>query len=145
MPQFKTTYNILKKPDEDEAFNPAWMESDKLILPPKVDWDYARELKIEDIDLWEVIYEQGGGRGLYAAYTPYAEFYMITVGLPHFVPGTTYNDKIIETYYGAGSQTQAVNRAQELGWPLWVKKVWVEPEDAWLYEPPKATKVMIGP
>ena len=145
MPQFKTTYNIIKKPDEDEAFNPAWMESNKLILPPKVDWDYSRELKIEDIDLWEVIYEESGGKGLYAAYMPYAEFYMITIGLyDRYIPGTRTNEKIIETYYGAGSQTEAVRRAQQLGWSLWVRKVWIENEDAWLYEPPKATKIMIG-
>ena len=142
---FKTTYNILKKSDEDELQSLENLNLTRVFIPPTTEWDYSREMTIEDVDIWEILTEQSGSLGVYAAYKPLAEFYMITVGLPHFVPGTTYNDRIIETYYGAGSQTQAVNRAQELGWPIWVKKVWVEPEDAWLYEPPKATKVMIGP
>ena len=78
MPFFKTTYNILTKPWEDEAWDDNWMNSDTLILPPKKDWDYKRELTIEDVSLWEVIYQQGGGLALYASWDPYAEFYLIT-------------------------------------------------------------------
>ena len=37
-------------------------------------------MQIEDVDLWEVIYEQGGSVGVYASYNPFAEFYMIRVG-----------------------------------------------------------------
>ncbi len=78
MPQFRTTYNILTKSDEDELFDPNWMDSDKIILPPRVEWDYSRELQIEDVNIWEIIYQQGGGIGLYAAWDPFAEFYMLT-------------------------------------------------------------------
>jgi hypothetical protein len=76
--RFKTTQNIFK--DFGEHFDPNWMDSDSLILPPKKEWDYKRPMQIEDVDLWEVIYEQGGSVGVYAAYNPFAEFYMIRVG-----------------------------------------------------------------
>ena len=91
MPFFKTTYNILVRPGEDELFDPNWMNSDKMILPPKKDWDYSRELQIEDIHIWEVLYEASGGIGIYAAWDPFAEFYMFTTG---WVP-KTMNDRII--------------------------------------------------
>ena len=128
MPQFRTTYNILTKVDEDELFNPNWMDSDKIILPPKKDWEYARELQIEDISVWEIIYQQGGGIGLYAAWDPFAEFYMIT--LPYFkeIPNS------IETYYGNKASDRAYKRACELGMLVNLNKIWVDPDKAWLYE-----------
>ncbi len=73
MPFFKTTHNIIN--DNQEYFDDKWMDSDKLILPPKEEWTYDRELTIDDIDLWEVIYENNFG--IYGAYSPHAEFYMI--------------------------------------------------------------------
>ena len=70
--RFKTTQNIFK--DFEEYFDPNWMDSNSLILPPKKEWDYKRPMQIEDVDLWEVIYEQGGAVGVYASYNPFAEF-----------------------------------------------------------------------
>ena len=127
MPQFRTTLNILTKPWEDELFDPNWSDSNTVVYPPKVDWDYSRELKIEDIDIWEVIYQQGGGLALYAAWSPYAEFYMITHH--HFM----YNSNSIETFYGPDAGMKAYARAKELGMPVSLNKVWVDPEDMWKY------------
>jgi hypothetical protein len=127
MPQFKTTKNILKNPWEDELYDDNWMDSDKLILPPKKQWDYSRELKIEDVDIWEVIYYQGGGLGLYASWDPYAEFYLIT--LPHFAIRTN----ALETYYGAGAQRSVQKRCKELNIPVIVNETWVDDENMWLY------------
>jgi hypothetical protein len=129
MPFFKTTYNILVRPGEDELFDPNWMNSDKMILPPKNDWDYSRELQIEDIHIWEVLYEASGGIGIYAAWDPFAEFYMFTTG---WVP-KTMNDRIIETYYGPQASKKVKQRADSLNIPLQLHKIWVEPEDMWLY------------
>jgi hypothetical protein len=137
MPQFKTTYNILTKPWEDEAWDDNWMDSDKLVLPPKKDWDYKRELTIEDVSLWEVIYQQGGGLALYASWDPYAEFYLITQH--HFSVRTN----AIETYYGAGAQEEVKKRIKELGMPVTFKEVWVDPEDMWLYEKPIANTLIL--
>ena len=128
MPFFKTTKDIFKTPWEDELFDPNWMDSDTLILPPKKEWDYSRELQIEDVDVWEQLYYQGGGLGLYAAWEPYAEFYMITK--PHF---SMFSNRV-ETYYGKGAQKIVQKRIKELGIPAPIRDFWVEPEDMWMYE-----------
>jgi hypothetical protein len=141
MPQFKSTYNILKKPDEDEVFNINWMDSDKIILPPTKEWDYAREMSIEDVDIWEVIYEAGGGVGVYASWCPYAEFYLVTTGgdFRNMWEGTLqgarvhYMDKLFETYYGNGASKKAYDKAKELGVTLPVNKVWVNDAEMWLH------------
>ena len=51
MPVFKTTKNILTTPWEDELFTENWNNLDTPYLPPKTDWDYSRELKIEDVNI----------------------------------------------------------------------------------------------
>jgi len=140
MPFFKSTLNILKKVDEDEVFNHNWMDSDKLIVPDKKNWDYNREMTIEDVDIWEVLYEASGGIGIYAAHSPYAEFYMITTGIY-----STYleNNKMIEVYYGPNSSKQVYKRAKELNIPLPVYKTWVDDEDLWLFKDPEQEKKII--
>jgi hypothetical protein len=130
MPFFKTTQNILV--DGGEYFDPNWMDSDKLILPPYQEWDYSRELRIEDVNLWEVLYQQGGGFGIFASWDPYAEFYIIRVGFEK-----ESNGHGIETYYGAGASNLVFNRAKELGIDLMLSQHWVEPEKMWLFENPK--------
>jgi len=122
MPFFKTTYNILTKPDEDEAFDPKWFESDKLVLPPKKEWDYKRDLQIDDVSLWEVIFDLGGGTGLYAAWDPYAEFFMLTFR------GS------IETFYGKGAQQRLKARLKELNLNYTEHNYWVDDDKMWLYE-----------
>lgn len=141
MPFFKSTYNILKKPDEDEVFDPNWMDSNTLILPETKVWDYKRELKLEDIDIWEVIVEHGT-IGVYAAWQPYAEFYLIITGTDYSnqwlgqLNGVTYNysGKIYETYYGAGAQKMVQKRMIELNIPFSVNKVWVDESEMWMFE-----------
>lgn len=123
MPIFKTTQNIFYTPWEDELFDENWMDSNTLILPPTKVWDYSRELKIEDIDVWEVLYEGGGGFGVYAAWEPYAEFYIIKNGW----------QSEIEVFYGKKASERVYKRCVELEIPVFLKKVWVEPENMWLY------------
>lgn len=125
--RFKSTQNIFK--DFAEVFEPKWMDSNKIEVPPHPDWDYSRELHIEDVDVWEVIYEQGGGVGVYASWCPYAEFYLIRTGW--------WNDEKgygIETYYGAQAQQKVQKRMSDLNIPFTTNKIWVEPDDMWLYE-----------
>jgi hypothetical protein len=131
LPFFKTTHNILTKPWEDELFDPNWMDSDTLKLPLSVPWDYQREMRIEDVDVWEVLYQASNGVGVYAAWMPYAEFYMICKGWDH------KGSVIVETHYGAGSLEEVKKRAKQLNIPLTLKQIWVDPEDMWLYEPIK--------
>lgn len=144
MPIFKSTHNILSKPWEDEVFDQNWMDSNKLVLPPKKDWDYARPLQIEDVNIWEIIFERGGGWGLYASWDPYAEFYLLTTGSTNLSTNNKVH-KSMETYYGAGVQKHLINRLKELNIPINLNKIWVEPEDMWLYkEPePKSNKLIL--
>lgn len=101
MPRFKTTEMILK--GVEEYFDENWMNSPINFFPEYELWDYSRPLNIEDIDLWEVLSEQGGMTGLYAAWLPYAEFYMIIV-----------NRNIDSTYYGNNADEYAAKRCEEL-------------------------------
>ena len=125
--RFKTTQNIFK--DMQEFFDPNWMDSNKLVLPPKSEWDYNRPMQIEDVDIWEVIYEQSGAVGIYAAYDPYAEFYMIRVGW--FLESQGYGAEI---YYGPGAMKKVMKRMDELGIPYSTHFENVESENMWLYQ-----------
>ena len=123
MPFFKTTYNIFK--DKGEYFDPNWMDSDTLVLPPQTQWDYQRPMQIEDVDLWEVIYE--AQYSIYASWSPYAEFYMI-------LPTVSYGTSGVELYYGAGANKKVLQRMKDFNFFIPNNKIWVEPEDMWLYE-----------
>jgi hypothetical protein len=146
MPRFKTTLNILKKSDENEAFESKWFDSDKLVLPPKIKWDYSRDLQVEDIDYWEVLYEASDGIGFYAAWCPYAEYYLITTGLdikngPQFTDTNLktqhipYWHKTFETFYGPNAEFHAVNRAKDFGILLNATTIWVDESEMWLHQP----------
>lgn len=151
MPFFKSTYNILVKPDEDEIYDANWFDKPFLTLPPKVEWSYEREMQIEDVDIWEVIVQHGGGLGIYAAWSPYAEFYLVTTGTDlrisktmylHGVP-RNYNGLNWETYYGPEAQQHVRKRAKDLGLIVPNNKVWVDEEDMWKYtEPVKKTLIL---
>lgn len=123
MPFFKTTHNIYV--DQGEYFDANWMDSNTLVLPPRTYWDYGREMKIEDVDLWEMIYEVGSV-GVYAAWSPYAEFYLVK-------PPWWEHHLGFETYYGKGALKQVKKRMKDLGLPIPNIKYWVDPEDMWLY------------
>ena len=136
MPRFKTTQNIFN--DFSEIFDENWMDSDELQLPPKKDWDYSRPLQIEDVDIWEVITEHNSKVGVYAAWSPYAEFYLIKTN-HDFYSGTCS----IETYYGSEAIKNVVSRCQQLNIPIPINKVWVNPEDMWIYENSAPEKLII--
>ena len=134
--RWKSTQNIFK--DFGEVFETKWMDSNKIETPPNPPWDYSRELQIEDVDIWEVIYEQGGGVGVYAAWCPYAEFYIVRTGWWNEASGNA-----LETYYGAGASEAVQKRAKELKIPLYASEVWVSPEDMWLYEKPTTNALIL--
>jgi hypothetical protein len=106
MPQFKSTKNILKD-FGDEVFHENWMDSDKIILPPSYDWSYDRVMEFEDVDIWEVIIERGGGVAVYAAWCPYAEYYIIRHNW----------GEDLEAFYGRSVQPHVIQRLEELKIP----------------------------
>jgi hypothetical protein len=63
---------------------------------------------IDDINLWEEIYYNSGTIGVYAAWDPYEDFYIIVHNL--------HLDKnYIETYTGSTAVDAIINRCQEFG------------------------------
>ncbi len=151
MPSFKTTYNILFKQDEDESYDPNLFDAVFLVLPETSEWSYEREMKIEDVDLWEVIVQNGGNFGVYAAWRPYAEFYLVTTGtdfryskLKYFNQKPyNYNDVNFETYYGADARKNVEKRAKSLGINLPKTQVWVDDADMWKYTSTPSKKIII--
>ena len=83
-------------------------------LPKRYEWLKSNSPKFSDIDLWEEVYKQPGNFGVYAAWSPYVEFYIIVLFL--------FNDMIIEQYTNLD---QIVTRTNELGVDLAVSKIWV--------------------
>jgi hypothetical protein len=141
MARFKSTNNLF---GIEEYFEPKWMESNSIILPPggpddpKYKWDYSRELKIEDVDVWEILYEASNGIGVFAAWLPYAEFYLIRKGWEEEAKGFGW-----ETYYGAGAQQKIQRRLIELNIPYSLSNVWVDDDEMWLYSNPEK-KIIIA-
>ncbi len=107
------------------------MDSNSLVLPPNPKWDYSRPLQIEDVDIWEVLWEAGGGWGVYASWCPYAEFYMLTIG------AQDDKKKQIEVFYGANAQKFLLKRAKDLNINLYTYQIWVDAEEMWLYKEPE--------
>ena len=118
-----------------EYFDSNWMDSNVVVTPDTKEWDYKRELKLEDVNLWEVIYESTY-IGVYASWDPYAEFYMIT---------SPQQGRIIDTFYGAGSQVKVKNKLRYYNVYLSSQKIWVEPEEMWLYSPIKPNTLLSLP
>ena len=134
MPTFKTTENLLT--GEGEFWNENWLDSDKPVFPPKQDWPYDREMQINDVYLWEQLAEPWD-IGVYAAYDPYAEFYVIRREKDYNYCGWKPEDAprtfSFETFYGPGAQQEVYKRMKELGFPLTVNKKWVDQDKMWLY------------
>jgi len=76
MTMFRTTEQIFKGGlhfDQNWLELPPWM----LERPEPTPWFGQKDMTIEDVDFWEVLFESGGGNGLYAAWQPYGEIYLI--------------------------------------------------------------------
>lgn len=118
--RFKSTPQIFG--ELGEVFDPNWLDSDKIILPPSPMWDYKRPMQIEDVDVWEVIWEASNGWGVYASWCPYAEFYLIL------------NNGELEFYYGPEADKTVQKRIKELNIPHKPHKKWINDEHLWIYK-----------
>jgi hypothetical protein len=90
-------------------------------------WHYIREMQIDDVTLWEQIYYKGGHIGIYAAWDPYAEFYLLVYNLFIDTPLG------IRTFYGPNARTQIEEEASRLGITLTQNKIWVDELNIWQY------------
>jgi hypothetical protein len=122
---FKTTEEIFKN---SRSFyqNENWLDYNHVYLPPTKKWDYKKEMTIEDVDIWEIIYESNIDACVYAAWSPYAEFYL-------FLLGSGPENWEIETYYGKMAGYNVYKKAKSMGINIKNKKIYVDEKDMWLY------------
>lgn len=92
-------------------------------------WDYSKPATLSDVVLWEELYFRQGDVGIYAAYSPYIEYYIIVFNLFANI------NEGIEEFYGAGSNKKVWERAKKLGIELATEKTWIPKKELHLYEP----------
>jgi hypothetical protein len=113
MPIFKTTNDILSKPWSDSSLYQTQE------LPIKEEWLKTNLPTFDDIDTWEEIYYQPGNVGIYAAWSPYVELFIITHDL--FLNQLSG----IEIFSGGDASENAKHRARQLGIVVPTNTVWV--------------------
>jgi hypothetical protein len=69
----KSTYEIINSPWEEKDDIPV------LKVPPK--WNKDTDITVDDVVIWEQIYHQPGNIGIYVAWSPNAEFYLVSYDL----------------------------------------------------------------
>lgn len=89
-----------------ELFDESWMNFDRIsqYAPPNPAWSSNRPMRVEDVDVWEVITEMSGPVGVYAAWCPYGEFYIVTNGRSIVAEFSGWNANArLEQYLNANS------------------------------------------
>jgi hypothetical protein len=127
--RLRSTKDIFKDHTEISTIN--FDESlSELDLPLRKQWSYERNMQLEDVDVWEVIYEEAGGTGVYAAWEPYAEFYMLRL-----------KDYTLEFFYGPGAQAFML-KYLKTAWnvTLSTAPVWVDESELYLFDATTFTK-----
>jgi hypothetical protein len=114
--RFKRFENILNSPWHSGIFDPQIKS-----LPVSEPWKDTRTPTIDDIDIWEELHFEEGNLGVYAAWHPHTEFYIITYNLFMGM------QKGIEKFFGPDAVDQVINRCKDLGVTLESKQIWVDP------------------
>ena len=77
MPRFKTKYNVFE--NNDELFSEELAkENNGVYIPETWDWAGNSQITVDDVIIWECLYEESGSSGIYAAWAPYSNFYIST-------------------------------------------------------------------
>ena len=97
---FKTSQEILSR----------WQDSlGTTVRPKKYEWLETCDPKPCDIKFWEEIYCEAGNLGVYAAYSPFVEMYLI-------VHLTVLEHKFSqELFYGPAAEHEIIERCKDLG------------------------------
>jgi hypothetical protein len=134
MPRWKTTQNILKIDKDGEYFSENWMNYDSIYhyLPLNPPWAEDRPIKFEDVDLWEVIAEHTGPLGVYAAWCPYAPYFIVT-----------HNWKLVAEFWGIEGEAQLQEYMKNNNIPFSLKEIWVEEDHIGAYVNPTGNKPLI--
>jgi hypothetical protein len=72
---FKSTYQILNNPWKEDVPN---IDPFPAVRPPSRPWKETRSIKLDDVNLWEQIFYEPGVIGVYAAWDPADELYLVT-------------------------------------------------------------------
>ncbi len=134
MPRWKTTENILVPQKDGEYFIEDWMNYESLsqYLPPSPIWLENRSIKFEDVDLWEVIVEWTGLSGVYAAWAPYAHYFIVT------------NEwKIVAEFWGIQGELKLQQYLKSINIPFSLSKIWVDEENFQSYTKETSNKLII--
>lgn len=109
---FKTTEEILNDP---------WnLKSDDVdTLPARREWQYKTALEFKEVELWEEIYSQPGNISVYAAWDPYAEFYIIVYNLFSNAPFG------IQQFYGIDAVKMLQEKLKTFNITLPTDRIWV--------------------
>lgn len=116
MTAFKTTTHILSSPFEwiPKNLNPNF----RYTVTEKNNFNNIPD--INDVQYWQQLYYDAGLIGVYVAYQPRGEFYLITYNM--FID----QPKGVETFYGENAVQQVINRCKELGIELPIDMEWVK-------------------
>lgn len=114
IPAFRTLSDIIDSPWEDPIFDPT-----SSLLPPKNSWNKEQEISLDDVKIWEQIYFHKGTVGIYAAWDPYDNYYIIIYNLFASTKST------IEEFRGKDAENQVLERAKDLGIDLPLNRMWV--------------------
>jgi hypothetical protein len=124
---FKTLDEILKNSWVDQQIQ-VELDPSKLAPPPdRQHGVYMFDLTLKDIRMWETLYYKGGHVGIYGAWDPYSEFFIIVYNL--FLDSSAG----LEVFYGPGAIRRLYLKAKELGINLETGPIWVKPEDVQYY------------
>jgi len=117
MTRWKTTENILSLKKDGEIFDPNWMDCNSIsqYAPPAPKWAENRRIKFEDVDVWEVIYEQTGPIGIYAAWCPYSHYFVVMD-----------NWSIVGEYWGVEGEKSLVREMSLRGIECKFNTVWID-------------------
>jgi len=97
---FKSTYEIINDP---------WQQkTDEVVSKVPPAWPNEKDISIQDVIVWEQIYHQPGNIGIYVAWSPYAEFYLVAYDL------FTKTSAGLETFIGPDAVVQVQKIASKL-------------------------------
>lgn len=116
MTAYKSTKHILANPYEKM---PANIDSNFYYPTEDADWDYTKKVTIHDIKMWQQLYYEPGGVGIYVAHVPKIECYIITYNV--------FIDKSngVKLFYGEHAVEEIISRANQLGIELPVKTTYI--------------------
>lgn len=125
MPRWKSTEQIINLSKDGELFDENWMNYHSIYhyMPNPTKWKENRLIKFEDVDIWEVIAEITGPISIYAAWQPYAPYFVVIK-----------NWTIEKEFWGTEGEQRLHQYMINHGINISLNQLWVDEEDISLYK-----------